>query len=147
MGAPFRPSQESLAPQLYRAGLGLSSCPVLILHPARPDLNSNLSCCIPEGEDIPSLAVTAVPSPSQSSFGEQSTKFAKHWRPQVPLVAAQCKSNVPWRGVAVPKDPWPLLCRETGPSAGALADHCGKPGMKMQLRLFNAQMKCKTREV
>lgn len=70
-------------------------------------------------------------------------QFAECCRPQVPLAAAQYKPKVPPRWVAIPREPWPLVLGVIGLSAGAPADHCGKPGTKLQLGLFKAQMKCK----
>lgn len=117
------------------------SQPVLPFADLGPHLQ--LRCCIPGDEGSPSLAVTAALGPSWHSFGEQSTRFAERCRPRVPPVPAQCKPKVPPRCVAIPRVSWPPLLGDIGRSAGAPADHCGKPGMKLQLGLFKAQTKRK----
>lgn len=139
---PSRPSQELLTLPLHGTAL-CRACPSLsyLLLTFGPDFS--FSCCIPGAEDSPSLAVTAALSSSQCTFGAKPPGLPSAAHPR----SHQLQPKLPPSWVAVPRDSWSPLPGDTGRSAGALEYHCRKPGLKMQLGLFKAQMKCKFRGV
>lgn len=138
---PSRPSEELLTLPLHGTAL-CRACPSLSYPLLALDPDFSFSCCIPGAEDSPSSAVTAALSPSQCTFGAKTPGLPSAADPR----SQQLQPKLPPSCVAVPGDSWSPLLGDTGQSTGALEYHCGKPGLKMQLGLFKAQMKYKFRE-